>query len=222
MNTRLTRTCFAIAALLLGSLAAQAADLPPPSYKAPAYVGPAYANWTGFYVGVNGGYGWGTADWSGPGGSFSSSPNGWLVGATVGYNFQTGTWVWGIEGDLDWVDLNGTSTVCAGCDIKSTWLGTARARLGYAGWNNWLPYITGGAAAGSLKASSPLGDQTKTQWGWTAGAGVEYAFLPNWSVKVEYLYVDLGNIDCDVACGFTGESVDVKANVVRAGLNYRF
>ncbi len=78
MNTRLTRICFAVAALLLGSLAAQAADLPQPSYKAPAYVGPTYANWTGFYVGINGGYAWGNSEWSGGTGNFKVSPNGWL------------------------------------------------------------------------------------------------------------------------------------------------
>jgi outer membrane immunogenic protein len=223
MNTRLTRIGFAVVALLLGSFAAQAADLPQPSYKAPAYVGPSYANWTGFYLGLNGGYGWGDANWSGTAGNFKVSPNGWLIGATAGYNYQTGTWVWGIEGDFDWVDLNGTATgICAGCDIKNTWLGTIRGRLGYAGWNNWLPYITGGGAVGALKASSPLGDVNKTQWGWTVGGGIEWAFLANWSAKVEYLYVDLGSISCGIACGAVDEGVSFKSSIVRLGVNYRF
>ena len=221
MTTRLT--CLAAAALLAGSLAAQAADMGQPMYKAPAYVGPVYSNWTGFYVGVNGGYGWGDSSWSGTAGTFSASPNGWLVGGTIGYNLQTGTWVWGLEGDIDWVDLNGTATgICASCQIKDTWLGTGRLRLGYAGWNNWLPYITGGAAGGGLKASSPLGDASKTQWGWTAGGGLEWAFVANWSAKVEYLYVDLGDIGCGLACGAVDESVNFKSSIVRAGLNYRF
>ena len=86
------------------------------SYKAPAYVGPSYANWTGFYVGINGGYAWGDSEWTGGAGNFKVAPNGWLGGGTIGYNFQTGTWVWGIEGDFDYVDLNGTAGgLCIGC-----------------------------------------------------------------------------------------------------------
>jgi len=222
MITRLTRYCLAVAALLLGSLAAQAADLHQPSYKAPAYVAPAYANWTGFYVGINGGYGWGDSQWSGSAGTFNIDPKGWLAGITAGYNFQTGTWVWGIEGDWDWSDLNKTAAagLCGSCEIKDTWLATVRGRLGYAGWNNWLPYITAGGAGAQVKVTTPGGDQNKTQWGWTAGAGIEWAFLANWSAKLEYLYVDLGKFD---AIGLApDESVKFKANVVRLGVNYRF
>jgi len=223
MNTRLTRICLAVAAALLtGALAAQAADLPQPSYKAPAYVGPSYANWTGFYVGINGGYAWGDSEWSGGTGNFKVSPNGWLGGGTIGYNFQTGTWVWGIEGDFDYVDLNGTAGgLCIGCSVKDTWLGTARGRLGYAGWNNWLPYITGGGAFGNIKVSTPFGDNSNTKWGWTAGAGLEWAFLANWSAKVEYLYVDLGSTNCDL-CAVTPTNIDFKSSIVRLGVNYRF
>ena len=162
MNTRLTRICFAVAALLLGSLAAQAADLPQPSYKAPAYVGPSYANWTGFYVGLNGGYGLGTSDWDVP--AVSTDPSGAVYGGTIGYNFQTGTWVWGLEGDFDGTSMKG-SIACGGftCESKLPWLATGRLRLGYAGWNNWLPYITGGGAYGDVKASTPFGDCVQEQ-----------------------------------------------------------
>lgn len=104
-------------------------------------------------------------------------------------------------------------------------LATARGRIGYAGWNNWLPYFTGGAAMGDIKASSPFGSATKTKFGYTLGAGVEYAMMANWSVKLEYLYVDLGKFDCGIACGgaaTTADNVSFKANVVRGGVNYRF
>lgn len=222
MNTRFTSLCFALVALLIGSLGAQAADLPQPSYKAPAYVGPSYANWNGFYLGINGGYAWADSEWSGSAGNFKASPNGWLGGGTAGYNIQTGIWVWGIEGDFDYADLNGTATVCGGCTVKDTWLGTARARLGYAGWNNWLPYITGGGAFGNIKTNSVLGDSSNTRWGWTAGAGIEWAFLANWSAKVEYLYVDLGSFNCGINCGAVDENVDLKSSIVRLGVNYRF
>jgi outer membrane immunogenic protein len=220
MKSFLIRTGFAAAALALAPLAAQAADLP--AYKAPVYTAPAYANWTGFYLGLNAGYGFGKSDWDVP--AVSTSPKGALFGGTVGYNFQTGTWVWGVEGDFDVSTMKG-STDCAGatCETKDSWLGTARARLGYAGWNNWLPYFTGGLAMGNIKASnSALSDASKTRLGWTAGLGLEYALVANWSVKAEYLYVDLGKFDCGIACGATTDDVSFKANLVRLGVNYRF
>jgi outer membrane immunogenic protein len=220
MTTRLTRTCVAVAALLAGSLAAHAADLPR-GYKAPAFVAPAYANWTGFYVGINGGYAWGTSNWDIP--AIGTDPSGAVYGGTVGYNIQTGTWVWGLEGDFDGSSVKG-SVACVGgsCETKLPWLLTGRMRLGYAAWNNWLPYITGGGAYGNVKATSPFGDASKSEWGWTAGGGLEYAFGANWSVKAEYLFVDLGSFDCDIACGATPDNVSFKSSIVRAGINLRF
>ena len=212
------------AVLLAAPLGAKAADMMLPSYKAPAYVAPLYANWTGFYVGLNGGYGFGRSTWDVP--AVSPSPKGFLAGGTLGYNLQTGTWVWGVEGDFDWSDMRG-SVGCgaADCETKNNWLATARLRIGYAGWSNWMPYITGGGAFGSLKASnSAIGDASKTKFGWTAGAGIEYAFLGNWSAKVEYLYADLGSFDCGSACSavITSDNVSFTANIVRGGVNYRF
>jgi outer membrane immunogenic protein len=109
------------------------------------------------------------------------------------------------------------------CETKNDWLGTARGRIGYAGWNNWLPYLTAGAALGDIKATSPIGSANKMKVGWTAGLGVEYALWTNWSVKAEYLYVDLGKFDCGVSCSGVGtDNVSFKANLARVGLNYRF
>jgi len=219
-----TKTILAgIAALMMAPLAVHGADLPQP-YKAPAYVAPAVPSWSGFYIGINGGYGWGKSNWDIP--AISLKPAGGLAGGTIGYNFQTGSWVWGVEADLDWSGMK-DSTACAGgtCETKNDWLGTARARIGYAGWNNWLPYITGGAAFGDVKADRSVSGTTtsKTQLGWTAGLGVEYAIRSNWSVKVEYLYADLGKFDCGTACIPVGtDDVSFKTNIVRAGLNYRF
>lgn len=210
-------------------MAVLAADLPAqpayrPTYKAPAYVPPepAVATWSGFYVGVNAGYGFGKSDWTDP--AISLSPKGFIAGGTVGYNLQTGTWVWGLEGDIAYSDIKESDDSCTpgSCETKASWLGTVRGRIGYAGWNNFLPYITGGGAFAGLKASSALGDASKTQIGWTAGAGLEYAFMSNWSAKIEYLYADLGSFDC-AACSASGtDSVDFKANLVRGGVNYRF
>lgn len=216
----------ACAGLIAATMASPslAADLSRP-LKAPAYIAP--FSWTGFYVGINGGYGWAKSDWTG-GGTASVSPKGWLVGGTLGYNLQTGVWVWGIEGDIDLSTIKGSSTgtgVCAtgaGCETRNRWLATTRGRIGYS-FDRFLPYITGGAAFGDIKMAIPSGAaETKTKVGWTLGAGLEYAFLGAWSAKLEYLYVDLGSATCSAATCGVSTNATFKANTVRAGLNYRF
>ena len=225
MMTKLIRAGFAIAALLIVPIAAQAADLRQPSYKAPAYVAPSYANWGGFYVGLNAGYGFGSSKWTaGAATTGSFDVNGGMAGGTLGYNYQTGIWVWGLEGDFDASWMKGSTTkVCApACETKNDWLATARGRLGYAGWNNWLPYVTGGAAFADIKASQGAASSSKSDIGYVLGAGVEYAFLGAWSTKIEYLYADLGKATCAAtACGVATD-VSLKASMVRVGLNYRF
>jgi outer membrane immunogenic protein len=205
-----------------------AADLPRPAYKAPAYIAP--FSWTGFYVGVNGGYGWGKSNWSNAALSDNLTTKGALLGGTIGYNLQTGVWVFGLEGDFDWTWIKGSDNtaggICGGtvgCQTKNTWLSTGRGRIGYA-WDRWLPYITGGAAYGAVKMLPNPGtnSETENRFGWTAGVGVEYAFLGAWSAKLEYLYVDLGKATCDAApCGIPTTVTD-KTNLVRLGVNYRF
>jgi outer membrane immunogenic protein len=225
MTSKTIRFGIAAAALMMAPLAAQAADLPRPSYKAPAYVAPAYASWSGFYIGANAGYAFGSSDWDLPPG-VSTKPSGGLFGGTIGYNFQTGLWVWGLEGDLAYSTVEDTSSCGPGASCKTslTYLATGRARLGYAGWNNFLPYITGGAAYGEIKASnSAFSEGSSSQFGWTAGAGLEYALWSNWSVKGEYLYVDLGSFDCGAACsGGPADNITFTSHIVRAGINYRF
>ncbi len=136
--------------------AAAAADLPPgpgPYYKAPAYLPPAY-NWSGFYLGVNGGGGFGTSNWDSAGGF---NMTGGLVGGTVGYNYQMGPAVFGVEGDIDWSDISGSTTgggCVAGCTTNDTWLSTVRGRLGYAA-DRFMPFVTGGGAFGNINASTP-------------------------------------------------------------------
>ena len=236
-------TPLACAALLAAAVATPslAADIVRPALKAPVFVAP--FSWTGFYVGINAGYGWGTSNWTNvlaTTGDFNTK--GGLVGATFGYNLQTGNWVWGIETDIDWSNIKGTSSAglyCGGggllatlglvgglngCETKNTWLGTARGRIGYA-FDRWLPYFTGGAAFGGVKMTPPAifgGGETKTQLGWTLGAGVEYAFMGAWSAKLEYLFADLGTARCGAANCFVDTDVKFKTNLVRVGLNYRF
>jgi outer membrane immunogenic protein len=117
----------------------------------------------------------------------------------------------------------GTAACVPNCETKNIWLGTARGRIGYGGWNNWMPYITGGAAFGGVKITDASGSGTATKLGWTAGVGLEYAFLGNWSTKVEYLYADLGKATCAApSCGVIDVTGTYKVNLVRLGLNYRF
>jgi outer membrane immunogenic protein len=219
MKSTLIRTGIAAVVLLAAPLAAQAADLRQP-YKAPSYSEPVYANWSGFYVGLNAGYGFGTSNWDVP--AVNTSPKGAVAGLTLGYNFQTGVWLWGVEGDVDWSGMKGDATCALGiCETKNDWLATVRGRLGYAGWSGWLPYITAGGAGGDIKATDALGSESKVKIGWTAGLGLEYALWTNWSVKAEYLYVDLGSFSCGT-CSVGGTSVSFKSSLVRAGVNYRF
>jgi len=225
MNIKMIGTALAAFGFLASSFSAQAADIPRPVYKGVHPV-VAYYNWTGFYVGINGGYGWGSSDWSlVP--TASNKPKGWLAGGTLGYNYQTGSIVWGIEGDFDWSNVKDT-VVCAplvNCGTANPWLATFRGRLGYA-FDRWLPYITGGGAYGKVKATVDVpfagftASSSNNQFGWTAGAGIEYAFLGNWSAKLEYLYVDLGSFNAAIAP--VVNNVSFKENIVRAGLNYRF
>ncbi len=225
MKFRLIGTGVAALALLATSFAAKAADIPPPIYKGVRSV-VAYYNWTGFYAGINGGYGFGNSDWEVAGVNVASpGPDGFLIGGTLGYNWQTGSIVWGLEGDIAYADIKG-SEVCAAvltCETKNTWLGTTRLRLGYA-FDRFMPYITGGVAFGNVEANvQPLAlSASSTRVGWTAGAGIEYAFLGNWTTKLEYLYVDLGSFDTGFTAPFAATNVDLQMHVVRAGLNYKF
>ena len=174
----------------------------PPPYYVPY-------NWTGFYIGINGGGGWGNSD--GLVNSFSTS--GGLVGGTLGYNWQMGQGVFGLEGDFDWSNI-GATAACppTSCEVRNNWLSTVRARFGYA-FDRFMPYITGGLAFGEVETSAAgVASATDTKVGWTIGAGVEGSIAGPWTAKVEYLYVDLGNT----------ANLDFRAHVGRVGLNYRF
>jgi outer membrane immunogenic protein len=218
-----------VGTLAVAAASALAADMPPsrslPLPRAPAYV--PFFTWNGFYVGINAGYGFGRSAWTDTVTQDSTgnfNVNGPMVGGTFGYNLQFGTFVLGLEGDVDWTNIKGsTTTLCGDCATKNSWLGTARGRIGYA-FGRFLPYITGGGAYGDVKGSLlGVGDFKRTKAGWTGGAGAEYAFMDNWSAKIEYLYVDLGKATCDATCsGSNPITATFKSNVVRAGLNYKF
>jgi outer membrane immunogenic protein len=221
----------AAAAALIGvALPAKAADMrtrgPARAPVAAPYAPVPYFSWTGLYFGLNGGGGWGRSshtdtNFGNSTGEFGIS--GGLIGGTLGYNYQVGSWVWGLEGDLDWARIHGSSGPIAGVNYDSYlhWLGTVRGRVGFA-FDRFMPYFTGGLAVGDVKGTitNPpvtILSGTNTQTGWTLGAGVEYAFTPSLSGKAEYLYVDLGS-----STPIPGDSVDLKTHVVRGGLNWRF
>ena len=117
---------------------------------------------------------------------------------------------------------HGTGGVCladggGSCQTKQDWFGTTRGRIGYA-FGRWLPYVTGGAAYGDIKALQSNGTSTTVKFGWTAGGGLEYSIDRNWSAKVEYLHLDLGTADFfSAANGATTLSVPAKDDLVRAG-----
>jgi outer membrane immunogenic protein len=217
-----------VAFAAIAATSALASDMPPSRYmpppRAPAFV--PFFSWNGFYVGVNGGYGFGNSSWSVAGittGNFAV--RGALVGGTLGYNLQWGPAVLGIETDLDWSNIHGSTTVVcvAKCETSNSYLGTVRARIGYA-FDRFMPYVTGGMAYGDVKGTMVgLNTFHRTSIGWTGGGGLEYAFMTNWTAKFEYLYVDLGKTTCDAACsGGTPVDVTFTTNILRAGINYKF
>ncbi|MCG5234555.1 outer membrane protein [Xanthobacter oligotrophicus] len=181
--------------------------------------------------------------------SDSINSSGFFVGGQIGYNYQfANNVVIGVETDLQWSNIEGThdwSSATAWGTLRSgtlgasvDYFGTIRARLGYA-FDRFLPYITGGAAYG--KTALNIGEVVSysngytegfaasgsaTNWGWTVGAGVEYAITNNWTFKTEYLYVDLGSTDytyftADTNHYYTG-TVDTKFHTLKAGVNYKF
>jgi outer membrane immunogenic protein len=202
--------------ILLGTLGlfaiaapAVAADLPARTYKAPPpMVMPVY-DWTGFYIGANGGWGdsrncWGIVPVAGaliPDGCLSKS--GGLIGGQVGYRWQMGQAVFGLEAQGDWANFNSSHISVFNplftTGTKVDGLGLFTGQIGYA-WNATLLYLKGGAAvtSNSVFVSSTLGgvgiaSASSTRWGGTVGAGVEYGFTPNWTVGFEYDHLFMGD-----------------------------
>jgi outer membrane immunogenic protein len=220
----MNRIFIGIAAIASLTTSALAADLAPRPYtKAPVYVDPGY-NWTGFYVGGNIGYSWGTSRdtstvLSGAGallftGTDRSNLNGVVGGGQAGYNWQTQNWVLGLEADIQGTGEKGSRAFAyfpAGFNIavlapvpvslsqKIDWFGTVRARAGVLVSPKVLLYVTGGLAYGEVDSNETIGvlpglSTNNTNVGWTVGAGIEGVVAGNWTAKLEYLYVDLGTV----------------------------
>jgi len=277
--------CLIAATMLgLGSISASAADLAPRPYtKAPPLV--AVYNWTGFYIGGNAGYSWGRAKTDGnltgtqnvsvfrtAGPTLVSSVNsvlgavplsgranvdGFVGGGQIGYNWQAGQFLYGLEADIQGSDERGSGDICtvAGCPPGSAlvtahhkleWFGTVRGRVGALPVDRLLLYVTGGLAYGEVSSSValPAVAWSATKAGWTVGAGGEYAIDNNWTVKLEYLYMDLGNVGNASGSGTTvtnalntpqpafntvttttlngSGGTSFTDHILRVGVNYRF
>lgn len=258
------KAVFASLALCACSGAATAADL---AVKAkPIAVNPAI-NWSGFYIGVNGGYGWNDSQDVAVSGTpliVVSQPGtipfavtglkseGFLVGGTVGWNYQFGRGVAGIEADFDYADIKSSRNVdlpVIGANVRTSasekidFFGTLRGRVGGLLTDNFLLYATGGLAYANVQHDGNVNEffnapgtgrqftasSSDLRFGWTVGAGAEWAFTRNWSLKGEYLYYDLGHQTVTGRQSNPVNNVDLatysfttRGNIGRVGLNYKF
>jgi outer membrane immunogenic protein len=234
-----------------------AADIyPGVSYKDTPVLLPV-ATWTGFYLGVNGGFGGFDSlkfrdDTFLPGTPSTffritgkTDLAGGFGGGQLGYNLQSGGFVYGVEADIQGSNIQGhggafqlagTLGRFAAAKTDIDYFGTVRGRLGYA-WGGTLIYATGGFAYGGVNSRFAFEDtnggngrvsNTQTGTGWVAGAGVEYKIAPNWSLKGEYQFIDLGSesvtrpLISPPAISLRGSEKDLEFNTVRVGLNYYF
>ena len=187
-----------------------------------------FFTWNGFYAGINAGYGFGASKWTDTVTGVSTGNfdvGGALVGGTAGYNLQLGGWVFGIEGDIGWNFIKGSTATGCGtrCETASDWLGTLRGRFGYA-FDRFLPYFTGGVAFGDIEGTAATAATSARPR--SAGPRAAASNTPSCTTgrpRLEYLYVDLGTATCSAACS-GGNPFDVKytTQVVRGGLNYKF
>jgi outer membrane immunogenic protein len=241
--------------LALGTAPVLAADIPvkarpaPPPIMAPVY------NWSGFYIGVNAGGGWSNPEYVnlanttffgdvGTSVPFGHNASGFIGGGQIGYNFQSGAFVFGLEAMFDYADIEGDVNPLRGglpplgrddnfsTRIRSLFLGTAR--VGYA-WNNVLLYAKGGYAGGDVRVSvidvigANQGSGSASSWrnGWTIGGGLEYGITPNWTVAAEYNYVRLQSGTYELAGAalplvYTFGVATRDVHLATARLNYKF
>ncbi len=233
MHKRFVITTALVALMSAG--AAQAADIA----AEPAF------SWTGFYVGVHGGFGWGETDWNSDLAGFDTQfdVDGALAGGQIGYNWQRDQIVVGVEADASWSDISGdgldeTGSCLGGniaCETEIKALGTITGRVGVA-FDRTLFFVKGGAAWAraeyKMGVNDPLGifsyegEAEDTRWGFTVGTGFERAFTSNWSAKIEYNFIrltDSVDFDLEPAQPFelSAEPNDMF-HIVKVGVNYRF
>jgi outer membrane immunogenic protein len=211
--------------LVLGAVASLFAFLIAVPSASAAAVGPALApiDWSGPYWGITGGAAWGQSIHTDNNGATSGDfdLHGGLLGVQGGYNWVVDAWVIGVEADASLSTLKGTKYgICSlGCTTDLRWLGTLRGRAGYS-IGKFLPYVTAGLATGEVKAETLNISNSETRVGWTAGAGIAYAFTTGFSIKAEYLYTDLGHVNVPTPVPLRAKADDIQA--IRVGLNFAF
>jgi outer membrane immunogenic protein len=241
---KLFHTTAALSVLLAASMAANAADVPP--YAPPVYLPPPFS-WTGFYIGVNLGGAWSQRNVTDSlfGLRFDTGNNkgAFIGGGQLGFNYQFGNFVFGVEGDIDGVaNTNDASNGPAGPGFgtilvtsNNRWIATLAGRFGVTN-GYWLFYgKAGGGWVGNADftitntatGASITGSNNNTNSAWLVGAGIEWAFAPNWSVKIEYDYLGLNNQTFTIPAGvflasdtFTTSNPNVQ--MVKVGVNYLF
>lgn len=248
------RLIAAAAVAVFFATGAQAADIAARTYAKAPPMAPVFS-WTGWYVGLNAGAAWGSSDAAAnfDPATFISPPfnaaataklksSGFTGGGQIGYNYQFApSWLLGVEADLNYTDLNASRSalVAGGANrvdqsTKSDWLATIRGRLGFT-VDKVLFYGTGGVAFADVNVNEAVlfgtsfASYNSTRAGWTGGGGIEWAFAPSWSLKAEYLYVDLGSVNTGAFAGggiaanpATVISHKIIENIARAGVNYHF
>ena len=234
---------FGMVAAIAMTGSAFAADMAPRYAKAPAPVPVAIYSWTGFYIGINGGWASSNKCWDFLGTQAAPrtvalaegchDATGGTVGGQIGYNWQAGNWVFGVEAQGNWADLSGSNVSLAFPTFTNRsridGIGLFTGRIGYA-WDAALLYVKGGAAVVSDKynyflnaAVVDTGVASETRWGGTVGVGVEFGFASNWSVAFEYDHIFLGDRNITFASpGITVDRIGQDVDMVTARINYRF
>ena len=232
-----------LVALVGIAVPASAADMAVKA-RPPAPVLPPIYDWTGFYIGANGGWGqsrncWDIVDATGFAlASGCRERSGGLVGGQIGYRWQANQWVFGIEAQGDWADLSNQRVSLIdplfSTRTQTDAIGLFTGQIGYA-WNQALFYVKGGAAVTSNRFSilenvfgTELAAVSATRWGGTVGVGFEYGFAPNWSFGVEYNHLFMGDANntftglTPAAALFVNNRVSQDVDMVTARINYRF
>lgn len=221
----------AISATLFFVAPALGADMPvkSPAYKAPAPI----SNWTGCYIGANGGWGWSRQTFLDP---FTGdtvfnrfTADGVVAGGQLGCDVQSGVWTLGVQALWDWTNVHGSGlefpcAVCSTDEATIRWFGTLTGRVGYVWLLDTLLYVKGGAAWARTHYLDTPPDTTAdgTRSGWTIGAGLEKMLAPNWSVFVEYDYMDFGKHQYSFTPVFFITDIRENLQTVKVGMNYHF
>jgi len=198
-------------------------------------------SWTGLYVGAYLGTYWGFTNWNFVNSGAEINPQfaGLFGGGEIGYDYQLGKWVFGVEGNAGWTNAHGAQPCPTGffynCEFNATWLSAFTTRIGYAYWDRVLPYVKGGAVIGQDRAQlvcdtnsrstiiplngCPSRSDSNVRAGWTVGGGAEFGLAQNVSVKSEVMYFDLGSDRYNIA----GAPTDIQRNgfMATVGLQVR-